>query len=69
MAAEAMTSGTAILLDPPTKTPLPPAPYPIGCGPIATVEINHPRLGRCRISACDYVAAEHGPLVGQGDAS
>jgi hypothetical protein len=69
MAGEAMTSGTPEFVDPVRLNPLAPLPPPIGCDPVATVEIDHPRLGRCRISQRDYVAAEHGPVVGQGDAS
>jgi hypothetical protein len=38
-------------------------PPDIGVGPLATVLIDHPRLGRVRINACDHDVAIHGPVL------
>jgi hypothetical protein len=59
-----MTSETPVWLDPPPPRGRALArPPDIGVGPLATVLIDHPRLGRVRINACDHDVAIHGPVL------
>jgi hypothetical protein len=64
MAAEYMVSGTPEFLDaPPVRGVRPQRPPGIGLEPLPTVVVDHPRLGRVRVNACDHDVAIHGPVM------
>jgi hypothetical protein len=50
MAGERMVNDMPEFIDLPVLRPRPRAPVGIGVGPVATVEIDHPKLGCCGLT-------------------